>query len=741
MRVLVFILLFISSIYAQPQKDILILHSYNSGLKWSDGITQGIKKVFKDELDYELTFEYMDSKKIDTKEYFSLLEKLYKQKFSNRDYELIIAIDNYAFDFVLKKHKEIFNSVPIVFCGVENFKESQIPDSIKEFVTGVVEFKHIKRNIELIKDVIPDLSTLYIISDSSFSSSAIKKQILKASEKFKNDFKIIFNDNVDFEYLKRDLRNLPKNSAALFTSLYIDRYHNYIPYNKIRKLFKNSKVPIFAVNKIHLKEGVVGGIMVSPQEQGEVAAKKALQILKNRKLAGNLEVETPSSKYFFDDEMLKKYGIDSSNIPMLSNVINKPQSFFEKNREIIDSSFVMIPFLILLILALVVNIIKRISLEIKLVEQSKLDKVLLNNVKSGIYWQSNQGVLLGCNEAFCDFLGTKKDKLIGKYMSKVLPEIYEKIRDFDDFLCNEIEVKLKLANKDGIYFIKRKVYLDKNNKEAGIVTVISDITKMRNLELQRKKEEQFLIQRSKLSEIGEMITSIAHQWKTPLIEVSTIAQEMMMHKRRNKELSLEDTKDFVDEIMTQIQYMTTTIDDFRAFIKPSNTKKEFAVQDAIKELLKVIEHNIKYNYIEVEVNYEKDNDLNVYGYPNEFKQSILNIINNSRDSILKKREIKDFQGKITIDIYSENNKIYILLKDNGIGIKKENLEIIFDAFYTTKKSGDGFGLYMAKLIIEDKMDGNIEALECKKGAQLLVSLNSLKGKDESIVARRQQEVI
>lgn len=48
---------------------------------------------------------------------------------------------------------------------------------------------------------------------------------------------------------------------------------------------------------------------------------------------------------------------------------------------------------------------------------------------------------------------------------------------------------------------------------------------------------------------------------------------------------------------------------------------------------------------------------------------------------------------------------------------------------------------MAKLIIEDKMDGNIEALECKKGAQLLVSLNSLKGKDESIVARRQQEVI
>ncbi|MFV0562036.1 histidine kinase dimerization/phospho-acceptor domain-containing protein [Malaciobacter mytili] len=95
---------------------------------------------------------------------------------------------------------------------------------------------------------------------------------------------------------------------------------------------------------------------------------------------------------------------------------------------------------------------------------------------------------------------------------------------------------------------------------------------MRTLEIQRKKDEQFLIQRSKLSEVGEMITSIAHQWKTPLIEISTIAQELL-HKRKKSELSENETQEFVEEIMTQVHYMTETIDDFKAFIKPSTEKK------------------------------------------------------------------------------------------------------------------------------------------------------------------------
>lgn len=64
----------------------------------------------------------------------------------------------------------------------------------------------------------------------------------------------------------------------------------------------------------------------------------------------------------------------------------------------------------------------------------------------------------------------------------------------------------------------------------------------------------------------------------------------------------------------------------------------------------------------------------------------------------------------------------IEIQDNGLGIKQEELAHIFNPYVTSKKDGDGFGLYMAKLIIEDKMQGKIEALECENGAKILISL-------------------
>ncbi len=721
MKYILLLFLLITPFFASTSKEILVLHSYNDGLKWSDGITLGIKEVTEKYPNYELTIEYMDSKKIDSQEYFDTLINLYEKKFSNRKYDVIISVDNYAYEFVLKNHRKLFNGASLVFCGVENFDKNQIPTEMKKSVTGVIEYKELKKNIELIKEIIKELNILYIISDDSFSSLAIKEQILNDSKEFEEEVKIIFDNQIDIDTISEKINSLDKNSAILFTSLYKDKNGKYITYNNLREFFKNSKYPIFALNKIHLSQGVVGGIMVSPQEQGVEAAKKAVEIIEGKK-AGDLPFVTPTSKYYFDYEILKKYNLDNFEVPFLSNIVNKPKSFFEENRRFIDSAFLLMPLLILLIIGLIVNISKRIRLEIKLVEQNKLDNVLLNNIKSAVYWKSNEDVLLGCNDALCQLLDMKKSDIIGKKIDIIIPELFEKLNSFDKFI-DELETQLFLKDKLLDVLIRRKRYFNKRNQEAGVVTIISDLTDIKKLQNQKNKNEQFIIQRSKLSEIGEMMTSIAHQWKAPLIEISTIAQELL-YKRSKKELTKEDSKKFVDEIMTQVSYMTNTVDDFRDFIKPSLQKCEFEVNSAMQELLKVVEHNIKYNYIKVEINYENNQKFNIFGYPNEFKQAILSIINNSRDSILKRRQTEEIEGLIRVDISSNKDETYIKIEDNGIGIKAENLERIFEPFFTSKKNGDGFGLYMVKLIIEDKMNGKIKALESKDGANILICLKN-----------------
>jgi PAS domain S-box-containing protein len=417
-----------------------------------------------------------------------------------------------------------------------------------------------------------------------------------------------------------------------------------------------------------------------------------------------------------------QHPVDSSKIPVLSTVINSPENFFEKNRKFIDSAFVLMPLLILLIIGLIVNIFKRVSLEIKLVEQSKLDNVLLNNIRGAIFWKSKENKLLGCNEAFCKLVDLQKEQILGKDINEIVPELCSKINKYD-FFIHEFETTIKIKNQILNVLIRRKQYFNKKDEEAGVVTVIHDITDFKKLQEQNKKDEQFIIQRSKLSEIGEMMTSIAHQWKAPLIEISTIAQELL-YKRSKKEFSKEDAQEFVDEIMTQVSYMTKTIDDFRDFIKPSLKKSRFEINSSIDELLKIIEHNIKYNYIKIDVTYENNHIFKVFGYENEFKQAILNIINNGKDAILKRRLTQKVDGLIRINVYSKNSDICIEIKDNGIGIEEEKLEKIFEPFFTSKENGDGFGLYMVKLIIEDKMNGKIKAIKSDNGANILITLKS-----------------
>lgn len=721
MKFIVIILISIGALLGAEVEEILLLHSYNKGLKWTDGISAGVEEVFKNHPNYELTTEYMDSKKIESKAYFDVLLEMYKKKFSQRKYKAIIVTDNYAYEFALKYHDEIFQNTPMVFCGVENFNIHDIPLHLHSNITGVIEYKDIRKNLELIHTLLPSTKMVYIISDDAYSSLMIQEQIINESNEFKDKFRIVFDNQIDFSKIDEKINKLPKYSVILFTSFYRDMYGNYMPYHKLQTFFNRIKFPVFAINQIHLGEGVIGGWMINPYEQGLLAAKKVFQIIDGKK-PSSIHIDTPEGNYFFDNTILRKFGISLSDIPQQAEVINGPQSFYEEHRKFVENAFALMPLLLILTTILVLNVIKRISLEKELLRQSKLDYVLLNNIQSAIFWKSNDGIIFGCNDLLCQLVHKEKHEIIGMHVKQLMPQVCEKVQDVPINCANSEEVEITLKSGETADFtVRRTYYTDEKNKEAGVVTILTDITEKKRIDTERKRHEQFVIQRSKQSEVGEMIASIAHQWKTPLVEISAIAQELI-YKRRKKPLDEKDTQQFVDDIMTQVKYMSNTIDDFRKFIKPSTMKTAFDVKEAINSLLSVVNHNVKYNYITINVHQNTHESLLAFGYPNEFKQCVLNIINNSKDSILKKRESKETQGIIDIELGCDAASISLCINDDGFGIKESKLETIFDPFMSTKENGDGFGLYMARLIIEDKMGGKIQALPKNNGAQICISI-------------------
>ena len=725
MRIIfIFLICLVQYVHAN-NKEVLLLHSYNKGLRWSDGISQGVLSVFEKHPDLEVTTEYMDSKKIASNEYFNSLLNLYRQKFKQRRYAAIIVADNYAYEFALHYRQELFPQTPIVFCGVENFHSDFIAqNNATKWTTGVVEYKEISGNLKLIKKLIPELKTLYIISDNAYSSQQIKKQILEEAKAFESQFHIIYDNQIDLETLPNTIAQLPKSSAILYTSLYRDKYDRYIPYAEIRRFFKESLLPVFALNSMHLGQGIVGGVLISPQEQGEMAALKTLEIISGR-VPSDIPISTPKAKAMFDYKKLKHYQIPSSNLPPSAILINQPLDFIDEHRDLVNNVFTVSPLLFSLIIILLHTLYKKSLLETKLLTQSELDNVLLNNIQSAIFWRNHDGILLGCNRALCFLLHKEKEEIIGQHIEKILPSFCDlKLDDGQNFV-SDLEIPFKDINghhRD--LMIRRKSFEEDKKGHQGIVVIITDITHRKKRENERKRNEQFVIQRSKQSEVGEMLTSIAHQWKTPLVEISAIAQELL-YTRRKRDISEADTKVFVDDVMSQISYMTKTIDDFRKFIKPSTKQVGFDVNMALEEILHVMNHTITYNYITVDLSLDKETPHQAFGYPNEFKQTVLNILNNAKDAILKAREQGKKAGKIILKVTVEKPRIGIEISDDGLGFSDNILSQAFEPFFTTKEEGDGFGLYMAKLIIEDKMDGRILASNWENGGKITIYIKNI----------------
>lgn len=241
--------------------------------------------------------------------------------------------------------------------------------------------------------------------------------------------------------------------------------------------------------------------------------------------------------------------------------------------------------------------------------------------------------------------------------------------------------------------------------------VEEELAKRLKIQKEQELERQFLIQKSKLSSMGEMMGAIAHQWRQPLNALSINIQNL----DDDFDEGLVD-KPFIDDFIARnqqtIRFMSKTIDDFRSFFKIDKEKKAFSALDAINETLSLQREQFKNLKIYVEVKGE-DHQLN--GFKGEFQQVLLNIINNAKDAILEqKRE----EGKILIVLGEKS----ISIEDNGGGVKEEIMERMFEPYFTTKDQGEGtgIGLYMSKMIVEKNMGWRLEAQNIEGGVRFTI---------------------
>ncbi|MBF0519839.1 MAG: HAMP domain-containing protein, partial [Nitrospirae bacterium] len=275
--------------------------------------------------------------------------------------------------------------------------------------------------------------------------------------------------------------------------------------------------------------------------------------------------------------------------------------------------------------------------------------------------------------------------------------------------------------------------------EEAVMELNRTLDERVNTEINKQREqEKLLIYQSRLSSMGETLSSIAHQWRQPLNNLRALSLDLQ-DSYEYGELNKDYLSNNIQQSNEQLTYMSRTIDDFRDFFKPDKDREQCNIIEVTEEALSIVSLQLKHNAISCNFNREvrgiatdgsptySDSGLFADLYRNEFKHVIIILINNAQDSIKEKNKNgleTPCHGIIDIDFARADGKAIVRVSDNGKGIPDDIRHRIFEPYFTTKfrSQGTGIGLYMAKVIIENNIDGRIYAENTQTGASFTIEL-------------------
>lgn len=376
-----------------------------------------------------------------------------------------------------------------------------------------------------------------------------------------------------------------------------------------------------------------------------------------------------------------------------------------------------------------------ISIQKALEDESALLMKALESSINCIIITDKEGNVEWGNKAFKELTGFEINEIKGKNPKEFISSKKQNKEFYTNMwetILNKKPWKGELINKkkDGTLYNEELIItpvLDEDNEIINFIAVKEDITDKKLMLIEKEEKDKLFFQQSKMAAMGEMLGNIAHQWRQPLSAISTAATGTKLQKEMNV-LSDSDFYYAMDLINNSTQYLSHTIDDFRSFFDVKNSKEsKFFIADMIEKVLNLVSSQFVSKEIEI---IKRIQNVSMVSLENEFIQVLLNILNNSKDALVK---LKDEKKLLFINIYVEDKKLIVEIKDNARGIKEELLEKIFEPYFTTKhkSQGTGIGLYMSQDIIRNHLDGEIiveneiyeyNGIKCK-GAKFTIIIN------------------
>lgn len=345
---------------------------------------------------------------------------------------------------------------------------------------------------------------------------------------------------------------------------------------------------------------------------------------------------------------------------------------------------VFISAIVLFVIGFIIITIFYLRQNLEIVKKQYLNietysKNLIESVSDSIVVCKQNGIISEINKSAQVFFESTKKNLRGKKLSDILNIEFPEGKDFNG--VQQFECLINGRAKE--LLISRSKFIDENENE-NTVFIIKDLTELKKLEKQIARNEQ-------MNAMGQLASGVAHEIRNPLNSIATIVQQL------DKDFEpVSDNKEYhslAKIVSKEVKRMNETIENFLRFSKPEPIQKSKFI---LKELLDSISNQFTPLLLEkgIKLSITQNWDGEINWDRNQIKQVLINLLKNSIEAISN-------SGKIDLIILNVDNHIVMKIVDNGEGIPKENLQKIFNLYFTSKAKGTGIGLSIIQRIINE----------------------------------------
>jgi len=661
-------------------------------------VTSAIQKGLNSPLN--LFAVYLDAERFPDKHDVQAGFDFIKKKYARKKMDLFIPVGPNILPLISQYLSPEFDKVPTVFIEFQDRYADGPPINLKPNMTGLIGEPNPQKTLELILSLHSGIREVFIITGSAPVDRFLESIVRVAYREYENRVKVTYLSGLSMRELLQRVSSLPKNSVGVYFSFTQDaKGMSYYAMDSSKLLSEASSVPLYSNWEMLLGHGIVGGYVLRTKPNGSKVAQMALRILKGED-PSTIPVERGSMFYMFDWRQMKRWGIQERNLPAESLIINKELTFWEAFRWYIIGTAMFVIIETLLVVFLIALYRKQKNVQKRLHEAAEEWRTTFDSIQNPLFILDLDFKVIRVNAPALAFLNLPAEKVVGRHCYSLLHGTKEP----PEICLVPTMKKTKRHERTEYYDQKRKAWfrisvgpiVDERGEITGIVHQLRDITEQKEAEAEIHGAHAQLLRLERLFQINELTASLAHELNQPLAAILSNAQAALRFLETDPP-DLKELREILRDIVHDDKRAGNVIRSLRSMMRRAEEeKKPVMLNEVIEDVVAILHSEAVFRNVRIETELSGSVPP-VLADRIQLQQVILNLIMNATEA---SPENRPEERRIIVRTEKKDSCVRASVRDFGRGFEKENLNRLFQPFFTTKGAGLGMGLTLSRSVIE-----------------------------------------